>query len=321
MNKISVIVPSYNEEKSIMPFYQRTVKVLELIHNTYKDDVAYELIFVNDGSKDNTWNEISNLVKKDGKVIGVNFSRNFGKESAIMAGFQTSSGNCCVVIDCDLQHPPEKISEMYELWRNGYEIIDGIKTDRGKESFLYKSFSNLFYKIMSKAVGFDLKNGSDFKMLDRKVVEILKSLPEYHVFFRGLTYWIGFDRKTIEYEVEERKFGTTKWSSFSLVKYALKNISSFSTKPMQTVTYIGIIFLIFSLLVGLYTILSYLSHSTVSGYSTIVCLILIVGSLNLIGMGIIGYYIAKIFEQVQSRPNYIISTIKRRDKINEKNHN
>ena len=308
MSKISLIIPSYNEEKSIRPFYERTKKVFEKIKNS-DENTKYEFIFVNDGSEDSTWNEISKLAETYTNTVGVNFSRNFGKESAIMAGLKVAEGDCCVVIDCDLQHPPETILEMYNLWKKGYEIIDGVKADRGKESIFHKGSASLFYKIMSNAIGFDLRNGSDFKMLDRKVVNVLLSLTEYHVFFRGLTSWVGFNRISVEYKVEERKFGTTKWSTYSLIKYALKNISSFSTVPMQLVTYIGIVFLAFFLIVGIYTLISYILNNTVSGYATIVCLILIVGSCNLIGIGIVGYYVSKIFEQVQNRPSYIISDL------------
>ncbi|MFI3226603.1 MAG: glycosyltransferase [Clostridia bacterium] len=308
MQKMSLIVPCYNEELSLQYFFDT---VVEFYNDILSKKVDLELVFVNDGSKDNTWLHIKKLIKEKTNISikAVNFSRNFGKESAIMAGLEVSTGDCVITIDADLQHPLETIPEMILKWNEGYKVVDGTKSSRGKESFLHKKFAGLFYNIISNAVGFNMKNASDFKLLDREVVDLLLTLKEKHVFYRGLTSWVGFPHTEVFFEVQEREFGETKWSFFKLTKYALNNISSFSTAPMLIVTYIGVLFLIFSGILGIYTLVSYFLGATVSGYATLTMLLLIIGSFNMIGLGIIGYYISKIFEQVQERPNYIIQKV------------
>lgn len=290
---------------------KKTNSVLSELLN--KNSINYEIVFIDDGSRDKTWSIIKEVSKEDKNVVGVHFSRNFGKEAAILAGLANAKGDCCVVMDCDLQHPPETIIEMYRLWEQGYEVVEGVKASRGKESFLHGLSAKLFYKIMSKAVNIDMENASDFKLMDKRVVEAILNMPERNTFFRAMSSWVGFKKATVEFEVREREAGESKWSVFSLVRYAVKNIAAFSTVPMQIVTIIGMIMLIFALVVGVQTIYMYAMHRAVEGFTTVILLILIIGSIVMISLGIIGYYIAKIYEEVKRRPRYLISEIARKE--------
>ena len=193
MSLLSIIIPAYNEGALI----QNTASVVADIME--KHSIDYEIVFVNDGSKDATWDEIQKAHRNNEKVCGVCFSRNFGKEGAVFAGLEYAKGDCCVVMDCDLQHPPETIIEMYHLWERGYEVIEGVKADRGKESFIHKIFVKMFYGMMSESTGIDMSRASDFKLLDRKAVDALIALPERHVFFRALSSWVGFKTTSVEF--------------------------------------------------------------------------------------------------------------------------
>ena len=234
-------------------------------------------------------------------------SKNFGKESAIIAGLSESSGDCCVVIDCDLQHPPEKIIEMYRLWEQGFEVIEGRKTSRGPENAMYSFATKIFYRLISKATGFDMENASDFKLLDRKAVNVLINMHERNAFFRAMSSWIGFKTTSVEFEVQEREAGESKWSTFSLIKYALSNISSFSTAPMQVVTVLGITMFIISLLFGFISFLQKIMGIAQPGFTTVILIMLFSSSIIMISLGIIGYYIARIYEEIKGRPKYIVS--------------
>jgi len=301
MKKLSVILPSYNEEGMIHVASQRIDQLLKENH------IPYEIIYINDGSKDRTWEEISELSKSNENVRGVNFSRNFGKEAAIRAGLQFATGDCAVVMDCDLQHPPETIINMYHLWLEGYQIVEGVKLSRGQENIFYKTSSKAFYSILKVLTGFPLQNSSDFKLLDRQVIEEFLRLPEKKIFFRAVTFWLGFKTISVEYEVQEREIGTTKWSPLSLIKYAFNNITSFSTAPMQIITIIGLINLIFSVIIGVQSLIKYLQGSSLEGFTTVILLILLIGSSLMISLGIMGFYLAKIYEEVKGRPAYVVA--------------
>lgn len=300
MSVLSVVLPSFNEEKNI----DHTVDVLsELLE---REQIDYELVFVSDGSVDGTYEKICEASRKNPKVKGIEFSRNFGKEASIFAGLSVALGDACVVMDCDLQHPPEKIPEMYRLWQEGYEVVEGIKTDRGKESLFHKVFANLFYGIMSRLIKVDMKSSSDFKLLDRKVVNVLLDLKEKNTFFRALTFWAGFRSTSVEYEVKERQYGESKWSYRSLFRYAIANATSFSTLPLQLVTMLGTVCIIFSIILGIQTLVKYFMGRAVEGFTTVILLILIVGGFVMLSLGIIGHYLARIYEEVKGRPRYII---------------
>lgn len=298
---LSVVLPAYNEEKMIKKAATTIGGILQ------NEEIEYEIVFVDDGSKDGTWQEIVNAEKEDEHVNGVHFSRNFGKESAMMAGLENAGGSCVVVMDCDLQHPPETIVEMYRLWQQGYEVVEGVKRTRGKESVFHKMSAGLFYKMISKAVKIDMSHASDFKLLDRRAVEALLEMPERNAFFRALSSWIGFRTISVEFDVQEREVGESKWSTKSLIRYAISNIVSFSSAPMTMVGITGILGFLFAVILGIQTLVKYFSGNAVEGFTTVILLILIMGSFILMGLGIIGYYIAKIYEEVKCRPRYIIS--------------
>jgi len=272
-----------------------------------KENIDYELVFVNDGSKDATWENIVRAHEKDPNVTGVLFSRNFGKEAAMFAGLEKAGGDCCVVMDCDLQHPPEKIVEMYRLWEQGFEVVEGIKEDRGEESGFHKFAANSFYSLISKAVGMNMSSSSDFKLLDRKVVDTLNAMPERNVFFRALSFWVGYKKATVTYCVQERTQGESKWSTKSLIKYAITNIGSFSSAPLHIVTILGIITLAIAIVFGIISLVQKLTGQAVAGFTTVILLLLISSSIIMISLGIIGYYIARIYEEIKGRPRYIIS--------------
>lgn len=304
---LSVIVPAYNEEKCIKPIYT-------VIHSLLlENNIESEFIFVDDGSTDETYKIIKELSLEHDNIVGLHFSRNFGKESAISAGLGAVSGSCAVVIDCDLQHPPEKIIEMYHLWEQGYEIIEGIKKERGQEKKIYSIGAKLFYSIISRMAGFDMANSSDFKLLDRKVVDVLNKMPE-RGFFRAISYWVGYNKTTVEYDVQERVDGVSKWSARGLIKYALLNISSYSTAPMQTVTVLGFVMLIISVIFGVWALIDKIIGRALEGITTVIIITIFIGSIIMISLGIIGYYIARIYEEIKGRPKYIISSTVKSDK-------
>ncbi len=298
---LSVVIPAFNEEQMI-PITSKTISSI-----LQKNKIEHELLFVDDGSKDSTWNKIEDASKKYNVVRGIHFSRNFGKESAIMAGLTEADGDCCVVIDCDLQHPPEKIVEMYHLWENGYEVIEGVKNSRGKEGKLHKFAAHSFYRLISSSAGFDMSNASDFKLLDRKAVNVIISMREKDAFFRALSSWIGFKTTSVSFDVQERTAGESKWSTSALTKYAIRNITSFSTAPMQIVTALGIIMMIIAVIFGCISLVQYFTGTALGGFTTVILLQLFSSSIVMISIGIIGYYIARIFEEVKKRPLYIIS--------------
>ena len=300
MALLSLIVPSYNEQQNI----ERTAKTLVSIMDEHQID--FEIVFVSDGSNDGTYEEILKASEADKRIKGAEFSRNFGKEAAIFAGLHLAVGDACVVLDCDLQHPPQVIPEMYKLWMEGYEVVEGVKTSRGKESAFHKMFAGMFYGIMSRMMKMDMRASSDFKLLDRKVIDVLLGLPEKNTFFRALSFWAGFKSTKIEYEVQEREIGSSKWSFRSLVRYAISNVTSFSTVPLQAVTFMGILSIAFSLVLAVQTLVKYLMGTAVEGFTTVILLILIIGGFIMVSLGVIGHYIARIYEEVKGRPQFII---------------
>jgi dolichol-phosphate mannosyltransferase len=297
---LSVIIPAYNEKENIERTAKTVSKILE------EEKISFELVFISDGSMDGTYEEICRLAALDGRVRGAEFSRNFGKEAAIFAGLELSAGDACIVMDCDLQHPPEVIPEMYRLWKEGFEVVEGIKKSRGKESVFHSMFAGMFYGIMSKMMKMDMRSSSDFKLLDIKVVRVLLSLGERNTFFRALSFWAGFRSTKVEYEVKERAFGSSKWSFRSLIKYAVSNVTSFSTVPLQMVTVMGIISILFSIVLAAQTLVKYVMGTAVEGFTTVILLILIIGGFIMISLGMIGHYLARIYEEVKRRPRYII---------------
>lgn len=298
---LSVIIPSYNENENIV----RTASVVAGI--LCSENIPYEIIFVDDGSSDGTWKQICAAGKKDPNVRGIGFSRNFGKEGAIFAGLKSAEGECAVVIDCDLQHPPELIPQMYRLWEGGAEVVEAVKRSRGKEGLFHRLFAKSFYKIMKSSSGINLDGASDFKLMDRKVINALNELPERITFFRALSSWVGFATERVEFDVQPRAAGKSKFSMKSLFRFALNNITSFTNLPIHLITWVGAVFGIMAVILGVQTLVKYFCGQAAEGFSTVILLILITGSCVLLGVGVIGYYLSKIYEEIKQRPRYIIA--------------
>ena len=311
---LSVIIPAYNEEEMIKKTSGTISGILD------EENIDFELLFINDGSSDSTWKAITEEAARNKRVKGVCFSRNFGKESAVFAGIAEATGDCCVVLDCDLQHPPEKIVEMYRLWEQGYEIVEGVKTSRGKESAMHSFAAKSFYNIMSDAVGFDMSRASDYKLLDRKAMNVLLNMNEKNAFFRALSSWIGFKSTEVTYDVREREAGESKWSTRSLIKYAINNITSFTSAPLHLITISGWIVAILGLgfsVEALYR--HFFIGNDQPGFTTVIILICFTAAMIMIGQGIIGIYISKIYDEVKGRPRYIIDkTTYKNDGIEKK---
>ncbi|MCH5212738.1 MAG: glycosyltransferase family 2 protein [Oscillospiraceae bacterium] len=308
---LSVIIPIYNETQIAIGI-KRTIGVLE------KAEIPYEIILVDDGSKNNSWNEITDLTSEYDTITAIALSRNFGKESALCAGLDNARGACCVCIDSDMQHPPEVIPEMYRLWRDeGYEVVEGVKNARIKENPVYRLCANGFYKILKKMSDIDLQNASDFRLLDRAAIEAWKSMPEKETFFRGMSSWIGFRRTKVYFDVAEREIGTSKWSLKSLTRLAVNAITSYSSVPLYFASCFGVMFLAFFIIMIAQTLYMKLSGHAQSGFTTVIILQLIIGSITMINIGITGIYIKKIYEEVKGRPRYIIKRIVRGDKKND----
>ena len=298
---LSVVIPAYNEEGLILTAATRIGSILA------EAAIPYELIFVDDGSRDRTWEQIQAVAQGNENVRGVSFSRNFGKEAAIFAGLEASLGKCCAVIDCDLQHPPEKLVEMYRLWQEGWEVVHGVKTSRGKESAAHGFAAKCFYKLMSRAVKIDMSRASDFKLMDRKVVDSLLELSERNTFFRALVGWAGYKSTEVEFAVEERTEGATHWSTLSLFRYAISNITSYSSTPMQIVTILGVITLISSAVLTVQTLARWAMGNAADGFTTVIILLLFIGSILMISLGVIGYYISQIYMEIKGRPRYLVA--------------
>lgn len=297
---LSVIIPCYNEAVGIQVTIDTITKVLT------EGGLRYELIFVSDGSRDETFSIIAAAARKDPRIKGVSFCRNFGKEAAMLAGLQYAQGDCAVVIDSDLQHPPECILEMYRLYQQGYDIVEGVKEERQKEGLLHRAFANVFYAIFDSALGMDVKNASDFKLISRRVIDVLRKMPERERFFRGLTFWTGFKMTSVTYTVQPRYAGVTKWSFTKLVKYAVQNIISFSTIPLHFITWIGVFMLVLGVFFAIRALRLYFTGLAAGGITTVVVLILISSGLILIALSIIGRYIASIYNEIKARPQYLV---------------
>ncbi len=300
---LSVVLPAFNEEAMIE---RAALAVGSILQDA---GIPHELIFVDDGSKDKTWPRIEAAASVTPTVRGVHFSRNFGKEAAILAGLSHAHGDCCAVIDCDLQHPPEKLVEMYGLWEQGYEVIEGEKSSRGRESGLHAFAAHSFYKLISAATGVDMANASDFKLLDRKAVDALVRMPERGAFFRALSSWIGFRTTSVSFDVREREAGESKWSTKSLVKYALNNITAFSNVPMQFVTAAGVLSLLILFLWGLVSLIRLIAGADVGIGTGLGLLLLLIGGICMLALGVIGFYVGRIYDEIKRRPRFIVAAV------------
>jgi glycosyltransferase involved in cell wall biosynthesis len=302
---ITVLMPVYNEGKYI---YNNVMKVDSLL---IKKGIEHQFLLVDDGSTDNTWDEMCRLASDCPHVSIIRLSRNFGKESALCAGLENAAGDAVVIMDSDLQHPPEYIPEMVRLWREeGYNVVEGVKEDRGKESLGSKLAALLFYRTFRRTTGIDIGVASDFKLMDRSAVEAWKKLPERNIFFRGLSAWVGFKRRTLPFKVAPRAGGDTKWTFSALVRLAINSITAYTAAPLFIVFWLGVLMGIGAVILGIQTLYNYFAHQSVPGFSTVILLLLFIGSAIMISLSIIGLYIAKIYDEVKARPRYIIMSKK-----------
>lgn len=299
---LSVVIPVYQEGSHI----KSTIKVIEGV--LLENKIKYEFILIDDGSTDNTWRELKSLVKESEGISILRLSRNFGKESALCAGLEYANGDMILVMDSDLQHPPMIIPDMVNAWLNeGYDVVEGIKHSRGKENIIYRACAKFFYYLIYKSSDINLGRASDFKLMDRKVVEAWKELPERASFFRGMSAWLGFERKEIEFDVAERVNGKTKWSLIRLIRLAANAITSYTSVPLHCITILGIIMFFGAALLGAQTLFMKLSGRASDGFTTVILLQLIIGSAIMTSLGIIGIYLTKIYKEVKARPRYLIS--------------
>ena len=302
MKKISIVVPCYNEEKNINNFYEEIIKTLEKV----KENYSYEIIFVNDGSNDETEIEVKKIRKTDKNVILISFSRNFGKEAAIYAGLNNATGDLVALIDADLQHPPITILEMIKGINEGYDVVATKRKNRKGEPAIKSAFSKLFYKMMRMFIPIE-KNVQDFRLMKKEVVDAILSLKEYNRFSKGIFTWVGFNIKYIEIENIERKSGKTKWSFKKLFSYAIEGITSFTTAPLQVSTLMGFCISIIAIISTIVIILQTLIYGKdVPGYASIITAILFMGGVQLISIGILSEYISKMYLEIKKRPKYII---------------
>jgi dolichol-phosphate mannosyltransferase len=308
MKKLSIVIPLHNEAAHLC-------STLKTICGHLIDlPCDYELILIDDGSTDATWQELLAFWKDNPSIIALRLSRRFGKELALCAGLERVQGDAVVVMDGDLQHPPELIPEMVKGWEEGCDVVEAVKTTAGGKPVVAAAQARLFYSLFSRMTGIDLAGASDFKLLDRKVLKAWIQMPERNVFFRGMSAWVGFKRKRIPIAVEKRVRGESRWSTISLIRLAVTGITSFSALPIHIITALGTLFLVFSLLFGLYALVLWIRGAALTGFTTVIILQLLIGSILVTALGIIGEYISKIYDEVKGRPRFIIAdTLEARD--------
>lgn len=304
MKKVTILIPCYNEEASLPALYEALVKLMNE-NNNYE----WEVLMVNDGSKDNTISMIKDLRKKDSRICFIDLSRNFGKENAMLAGFDNASGNCMVIMDADLQHPPFVIPEMLKKWEEGYQDVYGKRLSRGKESWLRKRISLTFYHLLQKTARYDiLPNVGDFRLLDRKCIEELKKLRETERYTKGMYAWIGFRKTSVEFETQDRVAGESHMSFGALVALAMDGITSFTVAPLKWSIYLGALASLAAFCFMIYILVNTLIFGDpVAGYPTMMTVILFLGGVQLLSLGIIGEYLGKIFNESKHRPVYVIN--------------
>ena len=310
IEKISVVVPCYNEQEVICYFYDEMSKVMNKMENEEDKNINFEIIFVNDGSKDSSLEIMRELAEKDKKVKYLSFSRNFGKEAAILAGFEHATGDYVCMMDADLQDPPSLLPEMYKILKDNteYDSVATRRVSRDGEPPIRSFFARLFYKIMNKISDTELMDGArDYRLMSRKFVDSLLELKEYNRFSKGLFGWVGYKTKWIEYKNIERVAVETKWSFFKLLLYAIDGVVAFSTVPLAIVSLVGMLMLFVSFIVIIFIIIKTLIfHDPTSGWPSLACIITFIGGLQIFCLGVIGQYLSKTYLETKDRPRYII---------------
>jgi glycosyltransferase involved in cell wall biosynthesis len=300
---LSVVIPAHNEESGIAHALSVIREILETC------GMEWEIIVVDDGSSDRTFDRLRELATQDTRIRGVRFSRNFGKEAALLAGLNIAKGDAVVTIDSDLQHPPRLIPAMIEAWRQGARVVDGVKRSRATDGALTRLRASIFNATLSRLGGINMENSSDFKLLDRIAVDVItQALPERQRFYRGLSDWVGYQHVSLPFDVEERAKGQGKWSLWGLLGLATTAIITFTSAPLRIVTALGFATLLFGLVVAGDALVSWSQGRAVSGFVTTIITLLIIGSFIMISLGIIGEYIAKIYDEVKARPSYLIDS-------------
>ncbi len=299
--KLEIILPAHNEEGNIRPIYDAIVQVLS------STNYRYTILFVDDGSTDDTLSRIKELANGDSKVKYLELSRNFGHQNAIKAGLDSTNADVVVMMDCDLQHPPSLLNELLNKYEQGYDIVRTIRIENETAGFIKRKASNLFYQFLNQLSDITLEQGSaDFRLISGKAIDYLRAFNEYDLFYRGLVKWIGFKQISLEYQPEQRLSGETKYSFKKMISFGLKGFTSFSTKPLYFAAYLGMIFSLLSTLSIPYIIHAFYTGSQVPGWASVIAAIVFFGGLNLMILGIIGIYMSKLFTHIKSRPHYII---------------
>jgi polyisoprenyl-phosphate glycosyltransferase len=304
MKKISLLIPVYNEEEALPLLCEELCKVAK-----EASDYEFEFFFIDDGSKDRSLSILRDMQRKDSRVNYISFSRNFGKETALAAGFDYVTGDAVVILDADLQHPPELIPDMIKYWEEGYDDVYAKRMNREGESWLKKFTSHAYYKLLQKMTKVEIqKDTGDFRLLDRRALEALKKLREKQRYTKGMFSWVGFNKKEIVFDSRARAAGKTKWSYLQLMNLALEGITSFSTAPLRLATIVGFFVSIFSIVYMIVTLIQTLIwNNPVKGYPSIMVMILFLGGVQLVCLGIIGEYVGRIFNETKHRPLYIVS--------------
>jgi dolichol-phosphate mannosyltransferase len=300
--KVSILIPARNEQKTI----PLLLGELELVLKELTEQYQFHVLVLDDGSIDDTAALVKQYKSKVYSTGLCSFTRNFGKEAAIAAGIERCESDIYLIMDGDLQHPPTLIPPMIQQWEKGFKVVEAIKSDRGSESFVYKQFSRLFYKSMKTLGSLDLENLSDYKLLDREVVVAIRQFPEKNRFFRGLIDWMGFPKHQIPFQVPTREHGKSSWSTLELIKFSVSSISSFSAAPLQLVTLIGAAMLMISVIMGTVTLAQWMLGQAVTGFTTVIILLLMIGSMLMVSLGLIGLYLSKIYDEIKGRPAYLI---------------
>lgn len=303
MKKVTILVPCYNEEESLPLFYESLLKIIESIPQKYE----WELLFVNDGSRDRTLQVMRNLRERDSRVSYLDLSRNFGKERAMLAGFDYVTGDCMIIMDADLQDPPELIPQMLQYWEEGYEDVYAKRKTRGKESILRKAFSLAYYRILQKTTKIEvLQNVGDFRLLDRCCINALTKMRESERYTKGMFCWIGFRKKEILFDRGDRVAGKSSWNFFSLFSLAIEGITSFSIAPLRFATVLGVIVSLAAFIYMIFIFVKTLMYGDpVQGFPTIMVVMLFLGGVQLLCLGVMGEYIGRIFNESKHRPAYL----------------